>query len=615
VTRRVIPGFAGLLLLTELLLGLGFLWGGPLVFDVGPSTGAYGTGLTESEERPPSTFRWTESAARITLPLRLAGGEPRLSLRCARFLDQPGRMHVAVAGRAAGTFTAPPGGYRVHRLTPGPVRGPVRVDLLSDDPKLGVALDWVRIEGARWRLPVAVWGPRVLPLALCATALLAGWALRHALGLGVAVGLLQAVWAARDPFGFTHVASSIAWTLPALSTGAALVLRRFPRGRIVLVLFWVSYLLKAGALFHPSYFYNDVRNNFRYTAALRDDGRPLRERNHAAQVAVGVAYPRMVAGRKYAFPYSPVFFLPFTRLPDPEVVPAIKHVAVAAGAAEVVLAFVMAGLVFGPGAGVAAAGLDAVLPPLHSRMMLAMWSTTAGHFVDVAVVVLVLALAARGPTPGRLLALGASLPLALLTYIASLFNLGAFSAAYSLLAPRGWRLLAAYVAGVAVTVMVLYRDFVVTLLWEILPSLTAAGGGVGASGVERPGLGEGLLTALWRLPFFLGYGVLALALAGLVLARRRAAPAVFQVVAAYALAFAFLVALRGLSFGLFKDLKEIEFATPLLAVLAGASLEALWDRDSAGRGAAVLLALGILVFVLSRYREYWLTWTFLAGLG
>jgi hypothetical protein len=613
VTRRFAAGLAGLVLVTELLLFLGFSWGGPFVFDVGPSTGAYVEGMLPSEERPPSTFRWTRSAASLAVPLEVRGGDPVLTLRCARFLDLPARMHVSLAGRPVGTFVAPPGGYRVHVLAaPGP-SGDVRVDLQGDDPELGVALDWVRIEGARWRLPLSAWGPRVLPLALALSALLAGFTRGRALALGVFLAGVQAVWAARDPFGFAHVSAQVEIALPLCALGAALLLRRLPRGHVVLVCVWVSYLLKAGALFYPSYFYNDVRNNQRYTQALRDDGRPLLERNHEAQMKVGVAYPRLVAGRKYAFPYSPVFFLPFTSLDDEAIVPAIKHVAILAGAAEVLVAFILAYLVFGAGAGVAAAALSAVLPPLHSRMMLAMWSTTAGHQLDVIAVTLVVALAARGASRARWAATALAFPLALLTYIASLFNLGAFSAAYAVLARRGRWVLLLYVLGVALTVGLLYRDFMVTLVGEILPALLAGGAGSGTAAVERPGLVEGVGTTLWRLPFFLGYGVLALAAAGFVRAKRRAAPEVFRVVAAYAGAFVFLVALRGLSFGLFKDLKEIEFAGPLFAVLAGASLEALWERDRRSRTAAVLIGLGLLVFALGRYRDYWLTWTYLAG--
>jgi hypothetical protein len=52
------------------------------------------------------------------------------------------------------------------------------------------------------------------------------------------------------------------------------------------------------------------------------------------------------------------------------------------------------------------------------------------------------------------------------------------------------------------------------------------------------------------------------------------------VVKAYALAFLSLVLLRGLSFGLFKDLKEIEYAGPAFAVLAALALDRL-ERPAA----------------------------------
>ena len=45
-----------------------------------------------------------------------------------------------------------------------------------------------------------------------------------------------------------------------------------------------------------------------------------------------------------------------------------------------------------------------------------------------------------------------------------------------------------------------------------------------------------------------------------------------------------------------------------------ASLEALWDRGSHGRISAVLVIAGLIAFGLARYRGYFLTHTFLAGL-
>jgi hypothetical protein len=84
------------------------------------------------------------------------------------------------------------------------------------------------------------------------------------------------------------------------------------------------------------------------------------------------------------------------------------------------------------------------------------------------------------------------------------------------------------------------------------------------------------------------------------------------VLGAYALAFAGLVALRVLPGGLFKDMKEVEFVAPLVAILAGASLEELFRRGRSGRVAAVLIGLGLLAFAADRSVEFFTTWTALA---
>ena len=117
------------------------------------------------------------------------------------------------------------------------------------------------------------------------------------------------------------------------------------RGQTAVVLaVTATVLLKGGFLFHPNYFYNDVRQNDRYVGALRSYEGSIMEKSRKAQVDLGVGYPRIVAGKKYAFPYSPVFYLPFTQLPPDRdlVVRAIKHVALFSTAVEVALAFVLA---------------------------------------------------------------------------------------------------------------------------------------------------------------------------------------------------------------------------------------------------------------------------------
>jgi hypothetical protein len=106
------------------------------------------------------------------------------------------------------------------------------------------------------------------------------------------------------------------------------------------------------------------------------------------------------------------------------------------------------------------------------------------------------------------------------------------------------------------------------------------------------------------VPLFYGWGFPALAVAGLLLARRTADGPARHVLAAYGLAFVSLVLMRGLGGGLFRDLKEITFAGPLVAVCAGASLRTMTDRSRAGRVAVLLLAAGLLAFSAERYRFY-----------
>jgi len=155
------------------------------------------------------------------------------------------------------------------------------------------------------------------------------------------------------------------------------------------------------------------------------------------------------------------------------------------------------------------------------------------------------------------------------------------------------------------TVGLLYRDFVVIFVREILPAALTAHGSEG-------GVLDSAGTTLERIWIFYGFGFPALSVAGFVLLRRRARPEAARVVTAYALAFAGLLLLRSVPGGLFKDLKEVEFAVPLVALTAGASLEELAARGRLGRWAAALVAVGLAGFSLARYANYVATWTALA---
>jgi hypothetical protein len=239
-----------------------------------------------------------------------------------------------------------------------------------------------------------------------------------------------------------------------------------------------------------------------------------------------------------------------------------------------------------------------------------MYSTVAGHLLDTLVIASCLLLLERPRSPGRLAAVAILVQAALLTYVSSLFTVTFFVLALALLdralAPR---LLVVWGLAAGVTLTSLYGDFVLVFAQEILPTaLATSGAGSG------PGPVEGFRDALWRITAYLGHPAPLLAVPGAVFLWRRAPPGPRRVLLAYALGFAALLALRGLSGGLFKNLKEIAFAAPLVATAAGASLAVLAEGGGGRRCAAWLAAGMTLVLSLLMWRERFLVHSTLVGL-
>ena len=587
-------------------------------FNLGPNDADSITGFEPHYEIDgPVATRWTTYNARVDLPLALRGGGALLSYRYSRVLPETAVVDVLVDGRLVDRFTAR-GGAWVTRMAHLAAVGttPLRIDLRVDSHdrrNLGLRLDWIRLETTSGRVGfrgMARWRPLLLVLAAFVLFRFAGLSPGAAALCAAPWSLAALVWGRSDPLALAHVLAKAALPAVALTAACALLLRRQPHGRWVAPLFLASYLLKAAGVFHPAFFYPDVQNHGRYVAAYAEATGSVAERGIAAQRKVNTAYPRFVAGKPYAFPYSPVFFIPFTLLgtDSAPVEDALRHVGVAAAAAEVPAVFWLGTLALGPGPGLAAAAVAVLLPPLYSRLLYAMWPTLAGHWLDLLAISAALVVVRRAERR-RAAVLFAMLALAaFLTYISSLFNLTLFVGFLALIERRHRLLLLGILAAAGtVTVLWLYGPFTRAFFLEIVPALLHGGGvatPAAASG-PRPG---GLLPALARIPLFYGWGLPALAVAGFVLARRHADDAARRVLTAYGLAFVTLVLMRGLGGGLFRDLKETTFVGPLIAVTAGASLEALARRGARGRLAVALLAVGLVAFAAERYRFYFTTY-------
>lgn len=588
-------------------------------FDLGPSTGEYLQGFTESEERLPVTFRWTGERASLRLPLETSEGEATLLIRYARFLEGSATVRLFADGVPAGSFSARSGRFRTQEMpiTLGP--GPFELELLVDDPdpsRLGIAVDWVRIEHAQFRLRESSLAPRLVLLGLFVLSTLLGLSLRTSVLVTGATAGAQALWFASSPFAMAHVHRQMAYAglIATALVAFAFIRHRGSAARFVPLLFFAAYALKGAALFHPSYFYPDVRLHRRHLETFATAEGSIVERGIAAQKVAQTAYPRRVAGKDYAFPYSPVFYVPFTWFDSLRGNPrgieaAMKHVGLLFAALELPLVFLLARALIGAQAALWASALAIVLPPMVSRLLYAQWPTMAGHCFDLVALVFATQIASAPRQRKPFVLYAASGFVSCLVYVSSLINLSLFTGFLSLILERKrrWGLLLLWAGVGLATVLLLYRPFLVAVFTEIVPALARGEGG----GDGNPA--AGVTTTLLRIYYFYGIGFPALALAGLLLALRNEARWVGRFLVVYLASFAALLALRAGS-GMFKDLKELVFAGPFVAVTVGLSLESLRRRGRAEWWAAIFIALGLVAFGAEKYLEYFHQHTTLAGL-
>jgi hypothetical protein len=599
---------AGIGLLTFLLTGLP-VHDDLVVFQLGPNDHRYLEGFASHYEVENGTvgWRWTTYHARIDLPLVLEG-QADVLYRFSRVFGETAEAEVTLGGSTVDRFNARGGAVETRRirlpaLSPTPLS--IGFDVDSHERRdLGLKLDWVAVglgPEARLRLP----GDLRLRLLLVASFLFAlfRWG---GLGLGSALATSLVFVASvvavmhHDLFGLAHVAPQLSLPLVSLSIGAGLYLRRKAKGALVLPLFVAGYLLRGYGLFHPQTFYGDVANARDYVEAFRETSGSLAERGVETQTKTNVGYPRAVAGKNYAFPYSPLYFLPFGLARTPGgIEDAVRHAGLAASALETLPIFWLASTVFSPPAGVLASLLWIFSPPVFSRLLLALHATVVGNLLDTLAIASVLALSFEPRSHRRLGAVFGTTLASLLAYTSSLFSMGAFLLFESLLERRlALKLLGVVAIAGTLTVTWLYWPFLIALFREILPALASGLPGPAGDAASAP-----VRTALSRIPLFYGFLYPPLALAGYYIARRRADARAFRVLTAWGLAFLLMVSLRAFGGGVFKDIKEIELAAPLVTILTGASLTAL-GRRRWGKVAAAALTAWLVFFGLARYWCY-----------
>jgi hypothetical protein len=604
------------LVAASILFGASFFAAGIPVRDavvtlqLGPNDHRYLQGFASHYEIADGiATRWTTYHARVDLPLVLEGGPSEISYRFSRVFPETAEASLSLGGATVDRFSARGGAVETRSVSLPPVPAtPISLGFEVDSHErrnMGLRMDWVRISagpdaGVRLR-GMARLLPPLLAVFLFGLFRFAGLSAGSAL---VASSLFAgAMFAALrvDVFGLAHVLLELSGPLVALSIGAALFLRRRPSGAWTIPIFVAGYLIKGYGLFHPTTFYPDVENARDYVEHFPETSGSLAERGIQTQIRTNVGYPREVGGKAYAFPYSPLYFLPFGLARTPGgIEDAVRHTGLAASSLELLPVFWLASTIFTPRAGLLASLLWSFLPPVFSRLLLALHATLVGSLLDTLVIASVLALAYEPRSLRRLATVSAATLASLLAYTSSLFSVSSFVLFESVLERKlALRLFAVLLFCGTLTVVWLYWPFLISFATEIVPALARGLPAPPAETESAP-----VLLALSRVPLFYGFLYPALSLAGLHLARRQGDPRSFRLLLAWSLGFALMVSLRAFGGGLFKDLKEIEFAAPLVAILSGASLSHLAGRPRWGKITAAALALALVAFGLARYHGY-----------
>ena len=633
----------------------------PAVLNLGPNDFDYVRGFREDWERDRLTrFHWTTPHAVIRLPLAASGEGLHLSMRIRRHLIEPSKVTIRAEDRIVSVFDIqadPQVAYRTIAVDLPRLEGRrpflLTIDSSSADPRpLGIAIDWLQLEGSSKDVRFDLLGAtRLALLMLAVTAFLAprlsGAPLAAAAAHAAVVTAVMAAGCAWDILAAERIARE-GWTVYAFVGGIAVVLARSRRARhfldiadsriagALVLLALVALALRLVILLHPQFYYPDVRVHALFAWQLGRRGLVGFLRHFTEdqfRFSLGL---QMENGHWYAFPYPPAFYMlcwPLVTLARmrPEV--AVSVLAAAVNSLEVFLAFGIARrLRAAAWTGVGAAFALALLPLFLARLSLAYFPALVGHAVDAVVILYLLSRLRELDRPRVVVALAALIAAALLTYTQSLLNFAVLMPLFLvvLLARdrsretlrRAAGLVVAGALGAVLSLVVFYGRYVPTFLdmqrgipmpeERILlekPSTPVPADELAPQEPDDPFAGptvnpwRGVRKAVWRLYVF--YGVFAFAVAGgLVLVWRAQESWPYS---AFVLAWAATyLALNLLSAGLpgpnlVRYNKDLEIVAPLFVLALACVGEWLWARS---RWLAILYAGSYGAFALARAVRY-----------
>lgn len=474
-----------LLLGTTIALLAAFQLPGDVFFDFGPNDARYLQGFREDFEIDEPTFiHWSSRRSSVELPFALHGPY-RVTLRFKRHVAASAQVRLFLGGELAESFVVPQGEFERRSFEHDNEQGGVfRAQILSQslDPRpLGLALDWMQIE------PAPGWGS-ILPTPRAFLALLGFVALfvayprllgfrapvSFAIGAGAAVTLaLLAAWNKLWP---VHAVL----TLGARPYAAAVLLAVFfqwrrrrpgsafahPLARWALLIVFAGMAIRLIGLFHPDFYYPDVRTHSKFVSLIWTEGLESFLSNHIANQHRHLLGLQLVGDSWRAFPYPPLLYLtiyPLSLLQLP-VDDWMKFIPTLLLAFEALVLFAMAfRLGASPHGALAAVALHATARVVAFRLAVASYAALFGHFWDMLVGLYLVLFFDRMERLPYALGFAILVSVSLLSYAGSALVLGMFVPLFAVatwkyrdrllpkraLAVAGWALAAAAFAFIA----------------------------------------------------------------------------------------------------------------------------------------------------------------------
>ena len=601
-----------------LLLPLVAAWmgsSGPHIidFNLGPGDAPYLEGFLPGYEIDEKlATHWTSYDATIALPLRVQGGPVDVDYRYARVFGETAEIEVDVSGIPVDDFTRRGGVFEERRGSVAVLDGPLSFAVRCDSHErknMGIKLDWVRFELSEHSsvrlVGWAFWQPIVITLVLLAVWVASGAGVTRAATLTAPLALALAFGLWSDPWLTHRLVRGLSIGVPLFGLAVLGIGRLIKIDgttlRVVFGFMLVAFLVRAALVNHPDFYYPDLRTHARLVGFVHEAGLDFLV-SPSSVITEHNVWVTEAYGQTYAFPYTPMFHLPFAffDLGYDTLVLTLKLAAAAISTVPIALVLAFARS-FGFASPVPAVGaiLMVVIPTYSSRLSFAFFPSLFGHAVDVAFVYWIFRNFA-GLAEGRQWLLGGVVvACSQLAYVSGVINISLFVAVLAVVAfffagehrrRLALRVLGMGVFGGLIAFAVFYRDF----LPMVVDVLSRMVGGVAAES-RYPITGFFETTAKRSYEFF---GVLypALAAAGLGLMFVQKVPRL--VFSAWFLTYFLLLLGRAKIPDVFLHGHETLFLTPFVCITSAVLLAELLHRGGALRlvGAGILVALSVAGF-------------------